>query len=132
MEYKIILCPNNECGQKLRIPLLRKLQVKCPKCSTTFKYPFDLPKKDCIAQPLIIDYFEESVLDGDGVCSDNECPCQPPTIIPRNSGYLYIDQRIVDFRRQYPRFHDAQQAMEKITRQQYNGLENLDSTLRCT
>lgn len=33
-------------------------------------------------------------------CSDNECPCPPPgTVIPRGTGYLYITQEVVEFRR---------------------------------
>lgn len=58
-------------------------------------------------------YFEDSVPPaGDGLCSDNACPC-PETRIPRGSGYLYISQELVDFRRKYPRLSDARQAKER-------------------
>ena len=45
-----------------------------------------------------MDYFEVKLPDGDGACSDNSCPC-PNTRLPRGTGYLYIDQALVDFRR---------------------------------
>ncbi len=43
-------------------------------------------------------YFEAKRPAGDGVCSDNACPC-PQVRIPRGTGYLYIPQELVDFRR---------------------------------
>lgn len=58
-------------------------------------------------------YFEESVPSGGGICSDNECPCSPSTVIPRGSGYLYIEEYIVEWRRRYPRLKDANEAMGK-------------------
>lgn len=36
----IIVCPNPDCRQKLRIPrTARTLEVKCPKCQISFRYP---------------------------------------------------------------------------------------------
>jgi len=36
----IIICPNPDCRQKLRIPKATGiLQIKCPKCQTSFRYP---------------------------------------------------------------------------------------------
>ena len=36
----VIICPNPDCRQKLRIPKATgTLQVKCPKCRTSFRYP---------------------------------------------------------------------------------------------
>jgi superfamily I DNA and/or RNA helicase len=36
----IIVCPNPDCGQKLRIPKTTSiLQVTCPQCRTSFRYP---------------------------------------------------------------------------------------------
>ena len=54
-------------------------------------------------------YFECDVPPADGCCSDNACPC-PETHIPRGTGYLFISQDLVDFRSQYPRMKDAEQA----------------------
>jgi hypothetical protein len=42
-------------------------------------------------------YFEAKRPAGEGVCSDNACPC-PEVRIPRGTGYLYIPQELVDFR----------------------------------
>ena len=36
----IIICPNPDCRQKLRVPRTASaLQVNCPECSTSFRYP---------------------------------------------------------------------------------------------
>jgi hypothetical protein len=59
-----------------------------------------------------MEYFESDVPLGDGVCSDNSCPC-PEVAIPRGAGYLYIDQSLVDFRRQYPTIDSARMAMNQ-------------------
>ena len=56
-------------------------------------------------------YFESDVPSGNGLCSDNSCPC-PEVVIPRGTGYLYIAQELVDFRRRYPRLQDARRAKE--------------------
>lgn len=60
----------------------------------------------------LLEYFECDVPPGDGRCSDNDCPC-PEVIIPRGSGFLYIEQSLVDFRRQYPTLVSARRAMEE-------------------
>ena len=57
-------------------------------------------------------YFECDVPPGDGVCSDNNCPC-PEVKIPRGTGYLYIDQELVNFRRQYTSMRSAREAMQQ-------------------
>lgn len=63
-------------------------------------------------------YFECDVPPGDGRCSDNACPCgYPGTEIPRGTGYLYIEQDLVDFRRQCPTLQSARKAMERIHKQ---------------
>ena len=59
-----------------------------------------------------MEYFECDAPGGDGLCSDNACPC-PEVKIPRGTGYLYISQDLVDFRRQYPTLQSARQAMQK-------------------
>ncbi len=62
-----------------------------------------------------MDYFECDVPEGDGLCSDNACPC-PDVVIPRGTGYLYIEQWLVDFRRQYPSLADARRAKDDYHR----------------
>jgi len=64
-----------------------------------------------------MDYFECDVPSGDGRCSDNSCPC-PEVIIPRGTGYLYIEQRLVYFRHQYPTLESARRAMQQEHEQQ--------------
>jgi len=56
-------------------------------------------------------YFESDVPSGNGLCSDNSCPC-PEVVILRGTGYLYIAQELVGFRRRYPRLQDARRAKE--------------------
>lgn len=56
-----------------------------------------------------MDYFEIGRPPGDGLCSDDACPC-PGTVIPRDSGYVFIPQDILDFRRRYPKSEDARNA----------------------
>ncbi len=58
-----------------------------------------------------MEYFECDVPSGDGLCSDNNCPC-PEVIIPRGTGYLYIEHSLVDFRRKYPTLKYAREAMQ--------------------
>jgi len=57
-----------------------------------------------------MEYFECDVPSGDGLCSDNWCPCSK-TVIPRGTGYLYIDQSLVDFRSQYRTMKSVGEAM---------------------
>lgn len=46
-ERIIIVCPNPDCGQKLGIPkTIRTLQVTCPKCGTSFRYPAQGARKE--------------------------------------------------------------------------------------
>ncbi len=61
-----------------------------------------------------MEYFEIQVPDGNGRCSDIECPCpEPGMVIPRGTGYLYISHEAVSFRRDCP---SLQQFREKMTR----------------
>jgi hypothetical protein len=47
-----------------------------------------------------VGYFESRPPEGDGRCSDNECPCPSPgTPISRGQGFLYIPPRVVEMRR---------------------------------
>lgn len=57
-------------------------------------------------------YFECDVPEGNGLCSDNACPC-PEVVIPRGAGYLFIDQDLVDFRRQFPTLAGARVEMRR-------------------
>lgn len=68
-----------------------------------------------------MDYFECDLPAGDGLCSDNACPC-PEVAIPRGTGYLYIEQDLVDFRRRYPRLQDARKAKEQQLNQQRSAM----------
>ncbi len=66
------------------------------------------------------EYFEVDRLDGDGLCSDDNCPCpKPGTKIPYGTGYLYISQKVIDFRRDVP----SKEAARKKFIGQYKGLE---------
>ena len=78
------------------------------KRSQTDKSTTGSPKKSrSVAMGL--KYFECDVPSGDGLCSDNACPCDD-TVIPKGTGYLFIEQNLVDFRRQYPKLEDARRA----------------------
>jgi hypothetical protein len=58
---------------------------------------------------------------GDATCSDNDCPCgSPGAKIPPGSGYIYVSQDVVEFRRDAL---TAQEAKQKIAlmRQKLNG-----------
>lgn len=60
-----------------------------------------------------MEYFESDIpSSGDGLCSDNNCPC-PEVKIPREEGYLYITQELVDQRRQHPTLISAKLAMQQ-------------------
>lgn len=59
-----------------------------------------------------MDFFESDVPSGDGCCSDNACPC-PEVLIPRGTGYLYIEKDLVNMRRQYPTLASARRAMQE-------------------
>jgi tetratricopeptide (TPR) repeat protein len=67
-----------------------------------------------------MEYFESDVPGGNGLCSDNACPC-PEVEIPRGTGYLYIEQSLVDFRRQYPKLDSARRAMQQMQEQMRSG-----------
>ena len=64
-----------------------------------------------------LQYFETDVPSGDGLCSDNDCPC-PGVVIPRGEGYLYITQDLVDLRWKYQDEEDAERAIRALLEQQ--------------
>ncbi|MCE9532269.1 MAG: hypothetical protein K8T89_14285 [Planctomycetes bacterium] len=48
-------------------------------------------------------HFECSRPKGDGICSDDSCPCgEPGAVISRGTGYLYISEEVVKFRQDVP------------------------------
>jgi hypothetical protein len=54
-------------------------------------------------------YMEVPRPDGEGLCSDDTCPCGfPGARIPRGKGFVYISQEIVDFRKDCPTVAAAQ------------------------
>jgi len=61
-------------------------------------------------------YFESDVPCGDGLCSDNRCPC-PEVRIPRGTGYLCIEQSLVDFRQKCSTLKSARDAMSRMQEQ---------------
>lgn len=62
-----------------------------------------------------MEHFEVPRPPGDGFCSDSECPCGwPGAEIPRGSGYLYISQEVVDFRRDARTVQDVQRKVQRM------------------
>jgi len=98
-----VKCPG--CGATLRAPDgFAAKKGRCPKCNT-------LNDLSAVPKPEELQCFECSRPSGDGRCSDNACPC-PEVVIPRGTGYLHIDQQIVEFRRRYPSEEAARKVME--------------------
>jgi len=60
-----------------------------------------------------MEYFEVPQPDGNGLCSDNECPCAD-TIIPRGKGYLCISPDAVYFRRDALSVKEMHRKVENI------------------
>jgi len=60
-----------------------------------------------------MEYFEVPRPPGNGLCSDKSCPCSE-TVIPRGSGYLYISQELVDFRRDCLTYAQLQKKLENM------------------
>jgi len=61
------------------------------------KYTGDLPSASKTAR---VEYFEVMRPSGDGLCSDDNCPCGiPGARIPRGEGYLVISEGVIEFRR---------------------------------
>lgn len=83
-----------------------------------------------------MEYFECDVPSGDGLCSDNSCPC-PEVLIPHGTGYLYIEKSLVDFRRQYPTMESARKAMQlrqdqmRASNMMFTGFYRLGPILVC-
>ena len=60
-----------------------------------------------------MNYFEVPRPPRDGLCSDNACPC-PEVKIPRGSGYLYVNQKAVEFRRDAPTIEELKRKLKSI------------------
>jgi hypothetical protein len=63
-----------------------------------------------------MEYFEVPTPPAEGFCSDRACPC-PEVKIPRGSGYLYISQQVVDFRRDALTIQEVAEKMARIERE---------------
>jgi len=62
-----------------------------------------------------MDYMEVPIAPlGDGTCSDNACPCGfPGANIPRGTGFLYVSEDVVEFRRDALTVQEAQRKLEE-------------------
>jgi hypothetical protein len=74
------------------------------------------PARSAAASRSDPDYFECPGPPGDGLCSDNACPC-PETRIPRGTGYLYVSEEAVQFRRDARTVAEARAKVERIRQQ---------------
>ncbi len=62
-----------------------------------------------------IEYMEVPRPDDHGLCSDDECPCNPFGVpIPRGEGYIYISHHIVDFRKDCLTVREALNKIQRI------------------
>ncbi len=78
-----------------------------------------------------MEYFEvpEANLGADGLCSDNDCPCgYPGATIPRGTGYIYVSQAVIDFRRDALTVREAQRKIESM-RQRMNAFIMFDPSV---
>jgi len=63
-----------------------------------------------------IKYMELPRPDGDhGLCSDDECPCDPLGVpIPCGEGYIYISHHVVDFRKDCLTVREAHNKVQRL------------------
>jgi ribosomal protein L24E len=83
-----------------------------------------------------MEYFEvpEARPGEDGICSDNDCPCGfPGAAIPRGSGYMYISESVVDFRRDARTLREAEQKVALMQQRAHVLFDQnvITSTLMC-
>ncbi len=65
-----------------------------------------------------MEYFQLLVPKGNGLCSDNECPCgDPGAVIPRGTGFMFISQGVVDFRQDARTIRDVEEKIKRIEKQ---------------
>lgn len=61
-----------------------------------------------------MEYMEVPVFPGEGTCSDNACPCGfPGAAIPRGTGYMYVSEDVVEFRRDAPSMLEAERKINR-------------------
>lgn len=115
-------CPH--CKKRLSVnEELAGKRIKCPGCGQTFTVSQPATQSPELAAPTAkgnkradeaaprrgdappslhpikgMKYFEVPRPSGDGVCSDEKCPCNNEPI-PRGTGYLYVNLEMVKFRR---------------------------------
>src|SRR3972149_2338831 len=58
-------------------------------------------------------FFEVPRPPGDGLCSDDQCPC-PENLIPRGTGYVFISQDVVNNRRNARSVAEAQVLADRM------------------
>jgi hypothetical protein len=67
---------------------------------------------------LNMEYMQVPRPEGDGYCSDDGCPCgYPGTRIPRGTGYVYVSEEAVEFRRDAPTVEEAQRKIARLQQQ---------------
>lgn len=75
-------------------------------------------KKTKVKTPFYHTYFEVPVPTGNGLCSDDECPCDPMgVVISRGTGYLYIPKEAVEFRKDCLKWNEVEKKAREIRRQ---------------
>jgi hypothetical protein len=63
-----------------------------------------------------MDYFEAPRPPGDGLCSDNQCPCTEE-LIPRGKGYLYVSPELVELRKDALSYKAVKVKLERARQQ---------------
>ena len=67
---------------------------------------------------------------GDGLCSDNDCPCgYPGARIPRGSGYIYISKEVVNFRRDARTVREAEKKIAMLRQRLDAGVIMFDQNI---
>jgi hypothetical protein len=68
-----------------------------------------------------MEYMEITLPDGDGLCSDDDCPCAyPGELIPHGQGFLFISKEVVEFRRDALTRKEVQMKIKKMA-ERFNG-----------
>lgn len=124
----------SHCDKRMVINAQRAGErLKCPGCGQSIQVPGDPPApppKPAAAAPKPAaapapaprstpveqyEYMEVNRPAGDGLCSDDSCPCgYPGATIPRGGGYLYISQEVVDFRKDCKSIATAQARVQSM------------------
>ncbi len=72
-------------------------------------------KHSLFDETMAVGFFEDKLLQSDGMCSDDQCPCNEVSI-HRGQGYLYIPEDVVRFRWCYRGLAEAERHMEEAPR----------------